>query len=398
MVTNKNKHVVLDGLAIIITHTADRTGAPQIIYNVARQLHERFGIKCITFSLQSGPLLADFNKFGEAWVVENNTIKEKGIKVNHYIESLKVKPGFALINTACCGSMMGEINKCKIPAITFIHDYTYIFDKQYLQNLYQLSDHIIYPVQFMIEQNMMDFSFDLNKTSIIPQGLYKAEMLNANNETLRNKYRNKYNVPNDAFVILGSGFIHPRKGIDIFINTAIQVLSDLNYKIPVYFFWLGGELNPNSSDEYVRFLSRDITNTNNSEYIRFIAEVKDVLPYYTMADLFFLSSREDPFPTVVLEAFATALPVIGIEGSSGSIEIIKNTGNFFVPYNKRGELAKDLIKLINDRHLLSVAGENGKKLVIRDYNFDVYVDKIVGLLESKIDFSPGSRPRSESVV
>ena len=389
---NKNKHVVWGGLAIIITHAADRTGAPQIICNVARHLNERFGIKCITFSLQSGPLLADFKKLGEAWVVENNTIKEKGIQVNSYIESLKVKPGFALINTACCGSTMGEINKCKIPAITFIHDFTYIFDNQYLQNLYHLSDHIVYPVQFMIEQNFMDYPFDLAKTSVIPQGLYKAEMLDADYESLRIKFRNKYNVPDDAFVILGNGFIHPRKGIDIFINTAIQVLSDLNHNIPVYFFWLGGELNHNSSDEYVRFLSRDITNTNNSEYIRFVGEVKDVLPYYAMADLFFLSSREDPFPTVVLEAFAAALPVIGIEGCSGSIEIIKNTGNFSVPYNKRGELAKELIKLIYDRPLLSDAGKSGRKLVFEDYNFEDYVDKIVDLIESKIDFSPGNRP------
>jgi len=245
----------------------------------------------------------------------------------------------------------------------------------------------------MVEQNQKDYPFDLDKTSIIPQGLYKKEMLETDQESLRKENRKKYNIPENAFVVLGSGFIHPRKGIDIFINTAIQILSEEN-EIPVYFFWLGGELNQHTSDEYVRFLARDIINSNNSEYIRFIKEVEDVVPYYAMSDLFFLSSREDPFPTVVMEAFAVGLPVIAVEGSTGSIEIIKKTGNFSVPYNKRSEIAGEILKLIQNRQQLASSGSKGREIVMREYNFDDYVDKMVDLIKSKINFDPKHRPKT----
>lgn len=377
--------------AIIVTHAADRTGAPQIIFNVAKQLFERFGVKCITFSLKDGPLLAEFKKFGEAWVVANNKLSDKNISIHLYIEDLIVKPSFAIINTACCGSIYSEINKGRIPIITLIHDYTYPFGKEYLQNIYHFSDHIVYPVQFMIDQNIKDYPFDLGKTSVIPQGLYKKEMLEADYKTLREKSRKKYNIPENAFVVLGSGFIHPRKGIDIFINSAIQVLSEKN-NVPVYFFWLGGELDQLANDEYIRFMARDIINTNNSEFIRFIKESIDVVPYFAMSDLFFLSSREDPFPTVVMEAFATGLPVIAVEGSSGSLEIIKKTGNFSVPYNKRSEIANEILQLIQNRKRLKASGMNGRELMIGDYSFDNYVDKMIDLISSKIDFNPDQRP------
>jgi len=69
---------------------------------------------------------------------------------------------------------------------------------------------------------------------------------------------------------------------------------------------------------YVRFLHRDIVNTNNENRILFYEPVVNVVPYYAASDLFFLSSREDPFPTIVFEAFISELPVIGVEGSSGA--------------------------------------------------------------------------------
>ena len=40
--------------------------------------------------------------------------------------------------------------------------------------------------------------------------------------------------------------------------------------------------------------------------------------FYFAADAYFLSSREDPFPSVVLEAMPAGLPVVGLAGASGT--------------------------------------------------------------------------------
>ena len=48
--------------------------------------------------------------------------------------------------------------------------------------------------------------------------------------------------------------------------------------------------------------------------------------FYFGADAFFLSSREDPFPSVVLEAMSAGLPVVGLSGASGVEELVSEHG------------------------------------------------------------------------
>lgn len=368
--------------AIIVTHAADLSGAPQIILKVAEYLHKKHNYDCLTFSLQEGVLLDTFRKYGKTFVVDNNIIKSKNISVKKYLSANPSKYSFALVNTACCASIMPDITKNNIPLLSFIHDYTYAWHENYLKILYDNSDRIIYSTQFMVEKNKRDYNFDLGKTSIIPQGLYKEEFLNADLDQLRSETRKKLGIPEHAFVVMGCGSIHPRKGIDVFIQTAIQTIS-LAPEKDIYFIWLGGTLQSNSSDMYIRFLHRDIVNTNNEDRILFYEPVVNVVPYYAASDIFFLSSREDPFPTIVFEAFISGLPVIGVEGSSGAIELLKRCNNFVVPYTRRDEVAQEIVKLIDQPKILADAGSMGKELILKEFKFDDYVDKILKLIHSE---------------
>jgi glycosyltransferase involved in cell wall biosynthesis len=386
--TVKNKIVAIENnnqnkkTAIIVTHAADLSGAPQIILKVAEYLNKKHNYNCLTFSLQEGVLLNNFRKYGETFVVDNNNIiKNKNISVKKYLSLDPSKYSFALVNTACCVSIMPDIEKNNIPLISFIHDYTYAWHENYLKILYDNSDHIVYSTQFMVEKNKHDYNFDLNKTSIIPQGLYKEEFLDADLELLRSETRKKLVIPENAFVVMGCGSIHPRKGIDVFIQTAIQTIS-LAPEKDIYFIWLGGTLQSNSPDMYIRFLHRDIVNTNNENRILFYEPVVNVVPYYAASDLFFLSSREDPFPTIVFEAFISELPVIGVEGSSGAIELLKRCKNFVVPYTGRAEVSQEIVKLIDQPKILAEAGKMGKELILKEFKFEDYVDKILQLIHS----------------
>ncbi len=368
--------------AIIVTHAADLSGAPQIILKVAEYLSKKYNYHCLTFSLQEGVLLNTFRKYGETFVVDNNTIKNKNISVQKYLSVNPSRYSFALVNTACCVSIMPDIEKNNIPLISFIHDYTYAWHENYLKILYDKSDRIVYSTQFMVEKNKRDYNFDLSKTSIIPQGLYKEEFLDADLDLLRSETRMKLGIPENAFVVMGCGSIHPRKGIDVFIQTAIQTIS-LAPEKDIYFIWLGGTLQSNSPDMYIRFLHRDIVNTNNENRILFYEPVVNVVPYYAASDIFFLSSREDPFPTIVFEAFISGLPVIGVEGSSGAIELLKRCKNFVVPYTRRAEVSQEIVKLIDQPEILADAGKMGKELILKEFKFEDYVDKILKLINSE---------------
>lgn len=387
--TVKNKITAVENIdqnkktAIIVSHAADLSGAPQIILKVAEYLNKKHDYNCLTFSLQEGVLLNTFRKYGETFVVDNNIIRSKNISVRKYLSAHPGRYSFALVNTACCASIMPDIKKSNIPVVSFIHDYTYAWHENYLKILYDSSDRIVYSTQFMVEKNKRDYNFDLSKTSIIPQGLYKEEFLDADMDQLRSETRKNLGIPEDAFVVMGCGSIHPRKGIDVFIQTAIQAIS-LAPEKDIYFIWLGGTLQSNSPDMYIRFLHRDIVNTNNEDRILFYEPVVDVVPYYAASDLFFLSSREDPFPTIVFEAFISGLPVIGVEGSSGAIELLKRCKNFVVPYTRRAEVSQEIVKLMNQPEVLADAGRLGKELISKEFKFEDYVDKILQLIHLEV--------------
>jgi glycosyltransferase involved in cell wall biosynthesis len=365
--------------ALIVSHAANRSGAPQNIYHIIHHLTHKDGIKCIIFSLQDGPMMEDFREIGEAYVVKDNVVQGVDVPVKDFLESLQDKPAFAFINTACCARITPEIRAAGVPVVTLIHDYTYAFNEGYLSAMYDFSDQIVYSTQFMIDKNIQDYSFDLEKTSIIPQGLYKDDFLSRDLQALRKELRKELNIPEDAFVVLGSGSVYPRKGVDIYIMSAIQTLSD-NPGRDIYFIWIGGKLSSNAPDQYVRFLSRDIVNSGFSENIRFMGEINDVLPYYAFSDLLFLCSREDPFPTIVMEAFAAEIPVLGMEGSSGSIALLKRTDNFVAPYANIREISEMLVHLYDNPELRKKAALKGKQVVKEEFNFDHYVIRLKELV------------------
>src|SRR6185295_9125796 len=88
----------------------------------------------------------------------------------------------------------------------------------------------------------------------------------------------------------------------------------------LHFVWVGS-----LHGEAGRWLSADGGGAVRDR-VHFVPYEADVAEFYFGADAFFLSSREDPFPSVVLEAMAAGLPVVGLAGTSGTERLIAEHG------------------------------------------------------------------------
>ena len=371
---------------ILVSNSLNMTGAPLILYHIGKILHEQYHLHCITFAYEDGELNKRFKALGDVYIVENNRIRGKHKSVSAFLSKLKNKPQLAFVNTIDACQLIPDLKKCGIGVLTAIHDYTYSYPFSYLDMVYTQSDHIIYSVDFMLQKNKIDYpDIDMSKVSIIPQGLYQTDLLKVNKKELGEQTRKKLNIPSDAFVVFGCGSIKPIKGVDVFVNTAIEVISAAPIGKEIHFVWLGGYLRSNSSDMYTRFLHRDIVNTNTQNYIHFIEKDSAVEKYFSIADLFLLSSREDPFPSVVIESMTLGIPVIAIEGSTGSAELIKASGNFLVDYSNRASLSPKIIELIENPHLLREASENGRHIIQENYQFSEYVKSITHIINDKFN-------------
>lgn len=111
-----------------------------------------------------------------------------------------------------------------------------------------------------------------------------------------------------------------------------------------------------------------------------------------MAELFRLadviiypSSADEPFGLAMLEAMASAKPIIVTE-SGGMPEIITNDVNgYVIPRRNHEELAKKIIKLLNDPSIREQLGQQGRRMVEEHYTKEIYAKKLIKVYEQVMD-------------
>jgi hypothetical protein len=116
----------------------------------------------------------------------------------------------------------------------------------------------------------------------------------------------------------------------------------------------------------------------------------DTDDYYAGADVYALTSREDPFPSVVLESLAVGLPVVAFAGTGGAEQILSRGCGVLVPQVKAHAFAVAVDALLNDRDTLATYGREGRRIIEQEFSFRRYVFDLLDLA--------GSAPPRVSVV
>jgi glycosyltransferase involved in cell wall biosynthesis len=211
------------------------------------------------------------------------------------------------------------------------------------------------------------------KIIIHPQGLYKNNFNFINRETERISIRKKHNLPKNSKIVLGVGYAYYRKGIDLFVHCMLKVCKE---NINTYFIWNG------AIEDNVLLQINDILKNNEQKrnFIMIPDFETDPIPYYAAADIYLLTSREDPFPSVVLEAMYAYLPVIAFENGGGYVEIVDNNTGGLVPMGNIEAMSEFTIRLLNDDDLRMKIGKYAHNLVAEKFNFIAYIYFLLEML------------------
>ena len=106
--------------------------------------------------------------------------------------------------------------------------------------------------------------------------------------------------------------------------------------------------------------------------------------YFSAMDIFALTSREDPFPLVMLEASATGLPLVCFEASGGGPEFAEADAGLLAPYLDVAAFANRVLSLSADPEARRAIGGAARRKVAERYTIDQQAPKlrdlIVGLL------------------
>ena len=147
-----------------------------------------------------------------------------------------------------------------------------------------------------------------------------------------------------------------RKGSDLFLQLA-HLAQRTSTARPLRFLWVGG--GPASDTEALRF-RYDLEALGLHHLCHRIGTTDQVDRYYAAMDVFALTSREDPFPLVVLEAAGHAVPTVAFDGAGGAPEFLCDGAGLVVPYLDLELYAAALVRLCNDPGLRSALGRSAQ--------------------------------------
>jgi glycosyltransferase involved in cell wall biosynthesis len=149
----------------------------------------------------------------------------------------------------------------------------------------------------------------------------------------------------------------------------------INSDRTIFFIWVG-----HSDESFITGVKEFIQKSKITDNIIFIDRKEDMSLYYAGSDLFLLTSREDPFPSVVLESMDVGVPVIGFDNAGGFKDIITEDTGVLVPYLDSEEMSTQVINLLNNNPLREKLGITGSALIGKKYRFEDYIYRLLNLL------------------
>lgn len=372
---------------IVVTHTMDGTGAPLLAYNICKNLKER-GLDVIVVALSGGFLAKKYKEheipvfdFCQKLTTDRLSKKEE---LDKLAKNLREK-GYsnALLNTTISGLVSPCFKEFNYKIITLVHEMKNSIVSYKMEgggrNANFYSDLIIFPDK-IVEKEFQDvFEKTDAKMAVLPQGLYKKCEKNTPNKTAICK---KYNIPNDARIILGSGLADLRKGIDLFFNAAAELIKMENGGPEYHFIWTGD------------YADRNLKNWLNYQFdksglklrmhnVKFIKDSKTYQNLVECADAFWLTSREDPFPSVMIEALEYNTPVIAFKGCGGADTMLADGRGILIDDFDIQKMATETKKLVDDPIRMKKMLSKSQKYIDEKLNFNKYVDSLIKYFDSK---------------
>jgi glycogen(starch) synthase len=221
--------------------------------------------------------------------------------------------------------------------------------------------------KYSLEKIQKYYAVDLARVRIVPNGVDPEKFKSITDREAAKRQLGLGNEPCVLFV----GSLIPRKGLPFLVEAAEKIVKEYSETK----FVIVGE-GPSKNQ-----LLSNLATANLSGNFTLLGNVKeDMLPaVYNCADVFALPSIQEGQGIVLLEAQASAKPVVAFD-VGGVNEAVRNgeTG-LLVKRESSEELADALLKLLSDKALREKMGANGRRFVTENFTWDICAQKMLNV-------------------
>ncbi len=390
MVSNPERFDPRKENVLLVINNASRTGAPILGWNIGVRLARTYNL--FTVLIGEGELKADFAEIsvelhgpcadGGRW--DSVTPADFEYSLRHVLEGRAFR--YALINSSESCALVEPCIRRFIPTLFVVHEFAVYAGHFALTDMLgealDISSEVIFPAS-IVARNAEEYFTNLSnrRLQIRPQGLAELPAarapLNASRAAELQELRRKCKE-DGAFVVVGAGWIHFMKGVDLFLAIAAAVQRGKGGR-PVHFVWVGHGFALEGQTQYPDFLREQVKRSGLIGHVTFLDEVPDLEPIYELADVFLLASRLDPLPNVAIEAAVRGIPVVCFQGASGMSELLNDnadTAESVVDHLDTQAAADVILRLVNDESAEAKLSEATRSFAKATFDMDAYVKSL----------------------
>lgn len=215
-----------------------------------------------------------------------------------------------------------------------------------------------------VAKELKEYGLDVQEITVVGNGVDEKTFVPLRNRNCTEKY------------VLFTGFLKPRKGLFDLIECAeyvCRVYSDVNFVIC-------------GTGPFLRKLEQEIRSKGLHKRILLLGYVNrnKLIQTFQNATVQVLPSHYEGLPTVLLEAMSCGVPVVATDIGGNSDVISSGVNGFLVPPKCPEEMAKIVMRLIDDASLRENIGRAARKTIEKYYTWDKIADNILKCYENML--------------
>lgn len=358
---------------LFVSHDAALGGAQASLLDIVRWLQSHTDLEIKVLCLAGGERLEQFRRIVDT-VALDDLVSPTATRLARITAWYGGRPDLIYCNSLATGRVHALLGELGIPILTHARELATSIARYAKDDMRDVVSHtrrFIACSPSVRDYLAAEYNVETNAIDVIPSAVPQTDAGHSRTEIQRLESRQRAGWPMDETIVLGSGLGMPfRKGADLFIDVA-RILRARGVE-DYHFYWLGS-LPERERDEALGTWSQQLDRLQAEgldEKVTFLGDVEDVRGHLLAADLFLLTSREEPFGRVMLEAAFAELPVICFAGSGGAPDFVEDDAGIIVDWADPAAMADATLKLIRDQPLRTKLGKQAGAKARRHFSTD----------------------------